>query len=152
MTPEYYAGKNTIAKLGCCHRLRDRVRQSHPRGVREGGEMRDWADVARGAALLLIPGAFVAALVMIAVMGIASLATREPVSTWPESAEFSQLVSGQGRFSTHGTNLAYWEVVVDHETGAQYLCRYKYGICPLLDADGSPLLVAEAGEVTAGDD
>lgn len=66
--------------------------------------------------------------------------------TWPESAEFSTLDSGQDRFSAHDTNLAYWEVVVDHETGAQYLCRYKYGLCPLLDADGTPLLVAEAGE------
>ena len=41
--------------------------------------MRDWLDVARGSALLLIPGAFVTALVMVAVMGIASLATREHV-------------------------------------------------------------------------
>lgn len=108
--------------------------------------MRDWLDVARGAALLLIPGAFVAALVMIAVMGIASLATREPVSTWGESAEFSQLMTGQERFSEHETNIAYWEVIVDHDTGVQYLYRYKYGVCPLLDADGAPLLVAEAGE------
>lgn len=67
-------------------------------------------------------------------------------AAWPESAEFSTLETGQERFSTHDTNLAYWEVVVDHETGAQYLYRYRYGLCPLLDADGSPLLVAEAGE------
>ncbi len=65
---------------------------------------------------------------------------------WPDSAEFSTLETGQGRFSAHGTNLAYWEVIVDHSTGAQYLYRYKYGITPLLDADGTPLLVLEAGE------
>lgn len=65
---------------------------------------------------------------------------------WPESAEFSTLETGQGRFSAHGTNLDYWEVVVDHRTGAQYLYRYKYGITPLLDSDGSPLLVLEAGD------
>ena len=106
--------------------------------------MRDWTDVVRGAALLLIPGAFVAALVMLAVMGIASLATREPVSTWGESAEFSQLMTGQDRFSTHETNVPGARVLVDHVTGAQYLCT-EAGVCPLLDADGTPLLVAEAG-------
>lgn len=107
--------------------------------------MRDWLDVARGAALLLIPGAFVAALVMIAVMGIASLATREPVSTWGESAEFSQLMTGQDRFSEHETNVEGTWVLVDHSTGAQYVVTGE-GVCPLLDADGTPLLVAEAGE------
>lgn len=107
--------------------------------------MRDWADVARGAALLLIPGAFVAALVMIAVMGIASLATREPVSTWGDSAEFSQLATGQERFSEHETNVPGLRVLVDHETGAQYVVTNS-GVCPLLDVDGTPLLVAEAGE------
>ena len=35
---------------------------------------------------------------------------------------------------------------MDHRTGAQYLYRYKYGITPLLDSDGSPLLVLEAGD------
>ena len=66
-------------------------------------------------------------------------------STWPESAEFSELETGQERFSAHGTNLAYWEVIVDHETGVQYLYRYKCGITPLLDVDGTPLRVLEAG-------
>lgn len=65
---------------------------------------------------------------------------------WPDSAEFSTLETGQGRFSEHGTNLDHWEVLVDHRTGAQYLYRYEYGITPLLDSDGSPLLVLEAGE------
>ena len=67
-------------------------------------------------------------------------------STWPESAEFYQIDSGADRFSEHETNLEGWCVLVDHRTGAQYLYRYKYGITPLLDADGTPLLVAEAGE------
>lgn len=107
--------------------------------------MRDWLDVARGAALLLIPGAFVAALVMVAVMGIASLTTREPVSTWGESAEFSQLMTGQGRFSEHETNIPGLRVLVDHSTGAQYVVTGE-GACPLLDSDVTPLLVAEAGE------
>ena len=46
----------------------------------------------------------------------------------------------------HETNLEGWCVLVDHRTGAQYLYRYKYGVTPLLDADGTPLLVLEAGE------
>lgn len=66
-------------------------------------------------------------------------------STWPESMEFSELETGQERFSAHETNLDYWRVIVDHRTGVQYLYRYKYGLCPLLDADGTPLLVLEAG-------
>lgn len=79
-------------------------------------------------------------------LALAGCSSVEQGSTWPESTEFSELETGQGRFSSHGTNLDYWYVVVDHETGAQYLYRYKYGVTPLLDADGSPLLVAEAGE------
>lgn len=67
-------------------------------------------------------------------------------STWPDSDEFEHIETGADRFSAHDTNLGYWGVVVDHETGVQYLYRYKYGLCPLLDADGTPLLVLEAGE------
>lgn len=68
-------------------------------------------------------------------------------STWPDSAEFSTLESGQGRFSVHCTNLGKWRVLVDHETGVQYIVSNTVNaVCPLLDADGSPLLVAEAGE------
>lgn len=79
-------------------------------------------------------------------LALAGCSAEAPEPTWPESTELSELESGQDRFSTHDTNLAYWEVVVDHRTGVQYLYRYKYGLCPLLDADGSPLLVAEAGQ------
>ena len=70
-------------------------------------------------------------------------------AAWPESAEFSTLESGQDRWSWHevgGPGIRAWFVVVDHETGAQYLYAAGSGLCPLLDADGSPLLVAEAGE------
>lgn len=65
---------------------------------------------------------------------------------WPEGAEFSTLESGQARFSSHscGDDLG-GVVVVDHLTGVQYLMSGT-GMCPLLDADGSPLLVAEAGD------
>ena len=69
----------------------------------------------------------------------------EPRNTWGESAEFSQLMTGQERFSVHSTNVAGAVVYVDHETGVQYLGT-EVGVCPLLDADGAPLLVAEAGE------
>ena len=68
------------------------------------------------------------------------------VNGWPESAEFSTLDTGQTRFSSHscGDDLG-GVVVVDHLTGVQYLMSGT-GLCPLLDADGTPLLVAEAGE------
>ena len=65
-------------------------------------------------------------------------------STWTESAEFSQLMTGQERFSEHATNVDGLVVVVDHETGVQYLVTAA-GACPLLDVDGTLLLVLEAG-------
>lgn len=86
-------------------------------------------------------------------LALAGCSAGEPGSTWPESTEFSTLETGQDRFSLHGTNLDKWRVLVDHETGVQYIVgNAAHTVCPLLDADGSPLLVAEAGEVTAGDD
>lgn len=66
-------------------------------------------------------------------------------NAWGESAEFSQLMTGQERFSEHESNVEGTHVLVDHETGAQYVVTNS-GVCPLLDADGTPLLVAEAGE------
>lgn len=65
-------------------------------------------------------------------------------SEWPESDEFAYIEGGQERFSEHDTNIDGYIVVVDHETGAQILVS-GYGMCPLLDSDGSPLLVGEAG-------
>ena len=66
-------------------------------------------------------------------------------STWPESAEFSQLMTGQERFSEHATNVDGLTVVVDHETGVQYLADGN-GMTALLDADGTPLRVREASD------
>lgn len=65
-------------------------------------------------------------------------------STWPESAEFYQIETGADRFSEHETNLEGVVVLVDHVTGVQYAMSAG-GLCPLLDVDGTPLLVAEAG-------
>ena len=64
---------------------------------------------------------------------------------WPESAEFSQLMTGQTRFSTHDSGLRSVLVIVDHQTGVQYLLTAT-GACPLLDVDGSPLRVLEASD------
>ena len=64
-------------------------------------------------------------------------------STWPESAEFSQLMTGQERFSEHATNVDGLVIVVDHETGVQYLADGD-GVTALLDVDGTPLRVKEA--------
>lgn len=78
---------------------------------------------------------------------VASIASRGQSlhSTWPESAEFSQLMTGQERFSEHATNIDGLTVVVDHETGVQYLCD-EDGMTALLDVDGSPLRVLEASD------
>lgn len=62
---------------------------------------------------------------------------------WPQSAEFSQLSNGQTRFSSHDSGMDGSIVVVDHETGVQYLATAA-GICPLYEADGSLMLVGEA--------
>lgn len=80
-------------------------------------------------------------------------AVRHEGNGWPESAEFSELLTGQTRFSMHDTNLDGWRILVDRQTGVQYIVgNTAHTVCPLLDADGTPLLVAEAGEVTAEDD
>lgn len=70
---------------------------------------------------------------------------RAEESTWPDSAEFSHLMTGQTRFSTHESGEKNILVLVDHSTGVQYLVTAT-GACPLLDVDGSPLRVLEAGD------
>ena len=82
-------------------------------------------------------------------LALAGCSAGEQGSTWPESDEFSTLESGQKRWSWHDTDEPYLDVVVDHSTGVEYLLYddgQSAGLCPLLDADGAPLLVAEAGE------
>ena len=88
---------------------------------------------------LIVFCAFVATVVFVASRG------QSLHNTWGDSVEFSQLMTGQERFSEHATNVAGLTVVVDHETGAQYLAD-GHGMTALLSADGTPLLVAEVGE------
>lgn len=75
----------------------------------------------------------------------------EPPSTWPESAEFSQLYTGQDRFSVHKTNIQDGDfslyVVVDHSNGTEYLMWKGYnkgGICQMMDTDGTASVVMES--------
>lgn len=101
-------------------------------------------DETRDSLILLL----VSLLVLFAAIGTFGTRITWPVieeSAWPESAEFSQIESGADRFSEHATNLEGVVVLVDHETGVQY-ARSASGMCPLIDADGTPLLVAGAGE------
>ena len=80
-------------------------------------------------------------------LALAGCSAVEQGSTWPESDEFEHIETGAERFSVHDTNLNKWRVLVDHETGVQYIVgNTAHTVCPLLDTDGSPLLVAEAGE------
>lgn len=102
---------------------------------------------ALGAVVVTVVALTAAATALASLWGRSSGATE--AAAWPESAEFSTLETGQDRFSVHDTNLGLCDVIVDHETGVEYLvwhAGYKGGLCPLLDVDGSPLLVAEAGE------
>lgn len=98
-------------------------------------------DVAEIVALLALVIALVAAEVLFHRDDLG----RDLHSTWPESAEFSQLMTGQERFSEHATNVNDLVVVVDHETGVQYLADGD-GMTALLDVDGSPLRVLEASD------
>lgn len=98
-------------------------------------------EVAAHVALFAIFLAFGMALILF----VGNDSGRDLHSTWPESAEFSHLVSGQERFSEHATNADGLTVVVDHGTGVQYLVTAT-GACPLLDVDGSPLRVLEASD------
>lgn len=92
------------------------------------------------------------AVVMVLALSGCSMPGPTVETTYPESAEFSTLESGRGRFGMSGTNLDSCFVIVDRSTGVQYLlygegkgygnASWAYtGLCPLLDADGSPLLV-----------
>lgn len=67
----------------------------------------------------------------------------EPENTWAASAEFYQLESGQDRFSKHSTNIWDTTVIVDHDTGIQYLSN-ENGMTVLLEEDGTPKRVTEA--------
>lgn len=63
-------------------------------------------------------------------------------NTWGESAEFTQLESGQDRFSLHSTNVQDFPIIVDHYTGIMYM--RNVGV--LVDKKGEPLRVLEVGE------
>ena len=63
-----------------------------------------------------------------------------------DSTELMETQAGAPRFTYEDTNLPYVDVIVDNETGVQYMCRSKYGITPLLSPDGTPKLVGEAGD------
>ena len=63
-------------------------------------------------------------------------------NSWGESAEFTQLETGQDRFSLHNTNVKDFPIIVDHSTGIMYM----RGIGVLVDENGEPLMVLEVGE------
>lgn len=97
----------------------------------------DKGEIALLSTFLIVFFSFVATVLFVASRG------QSLHSTWPDSAEFSQLLTGQERFSEHATNVDGITVVVDHETGVQYLADGD-GMTALLDVDGSPLRVLEA--------
>ena len=90
-----------------------------------------------------------AGLLLLALTGCSGDAAGD-ANGWPESDEFEHVEAGADRWSVHDTGeyttiTGRMHVVVDHRTGVQYLVTAS-GVCPLLDADGTPLLVLEAGD------
>lgn len=107
----------------------------------------DW-DFVKDAVVAAIAVAigFVVAVVLVTLVilgGCALFGTPDLHNTWGDSVEFSSLMTGQERFSEHETNIGGVTIVVDHETGNQYLCTPE-GVTGLTDVDGTPLRVWEA--------
>jgi len=73
----------------------------------------------------------------------AAAGTTGLTSTWPETAKFKQLMTGQDRFSEHETNISGTYVLVDHETGVCYVCTPD-GVAVMVDAEGEPMRDKEA--------
>lgn len=71
-----------------------------------------------------------------------------------KQTEFTTTEYGAARFERH--NASTWEanhvcVIVDRDTGVEYL-ETSAGICPLYEADGSPMLVGEANRPEVSDE
>lgn len=103
--------------------------------------MNDIYDFLKGVAC----GAIFAVAVTVTVFALSFVPAQEEKNrdnTWGESAEFTQLETGQDRFSLHNSNIADNPIIVDHYTGIMYM----RGIGVLVDENGKPLRVLEAGE------
>lgn len=61
-------------------------------------------------------------------------------------SEFPQTETGGQRFTVEETDKTGLYILVDRQTGVQYLYVQRSGLTPLLDADGTPELVGEVGE------
>lgn len=86
---------------------------------------------------------FTALLLIVFVLSFGAYQEKENnENTWGESAEFTQLESGQDRFSLHNSNIADNPIIVDHSTGIMYMRH----VGVLVDENGEPLRVLEVGE------
>lgn len=103
--------------------------------------MNDIYDFLKGVAC----GAILAVAVTVVVFALSFVPAQEEQNSeniWGEGAEFTQLETGQDRFSLHNTNVKDFSVIVDHSTGIMYM----RGIGVLVDENGEPLKVLETGE------
>lgn len=103
--------------------------------------MNDIYDFLKGVAC----GAILAVAVTVTVFALSFVPAQEEKNrenTWGESAEFTQLESGQDRFSLHNTNVKDFPIIVDHSTGIIYMRH----VGVLVDENGEPLRVLEVGE------
>ena len=90
-------------------------------------------------------GAIFAVAVTVTVFALSFVPAQEEKNrenTWGESVEFTQLETGQDRFSLHNSNIADNPIIVDHSTGIMYM----RGVGILVDENGKPLRVLEVGE------
>lgn len=90
-------------------------------------------------------GAIFAVAVAVTVFALSFVPAQEEKNrenTWGESVEFTQLETGQDRFSLHNTNVKDFPIIVDHSTGIMYMRH----VGVLVDENGEPLRVLEAGE------
>lgn len=81
-----------------------------------------------------------AAVLALAAAGCSDEAAQE--TGWPDDARYYRLETEQGRFSQHDTNVSGFDVLVDHETGVEYLLVITANgaaLAPLLGEDGLPL-------------
>lgn len=123
------------------------MRQPHPRGA-VGGRMMDRNFVRFIAFVIGLWAAGAAALMLaLALLGMAGRSAEAPSPRGRRARSSPSWRPGRTASRCTTPTLDGWSVLVDHETGVQYVVgNTAHTVCPLLDADGTPLLVAEAGE------
>lgn len=92
---------------------------------------------------LWVVAAFVTAIIVASLVGCSFDAS----SSGKSDKELLETEDAYDRFTMHKTNVSGFRVLVDNETGCQYLCNNNvWTMCLLVDYDGAPLLANEVDE------